>query len=46
MPEKARLGKNEQDAIRLAAALNARYRIRCERRVRDECSASASGNIL
>jgi hypothetical protein len=30
MPRKANLGKVERDAIRLANALNARHRIRCE----------------
>jgi len=30
MLEKARLGKNEQEAVRGACALNARYRIQCE----------------
>ena len=30
MPRKASLGKDERDAIRLAHALNARYRIQCE----------------
>ena len=30
MPAKAGLGRNEQEAVRLASSLNARYRIRCE----------------
>jgi hypothetical protein len=30
MPDKARLGKLEQEAVRLASQLNSRYRIQCE----------------
>ena len=44
MPEKARLGKGEQEAVRLASQLNARYRIQCEQEAaRLEASVNLGG---
>jgi integrase len=42
MPGKARLGKIEQEAVRLASQLNARYRIQCEQ---DAARLEASVNL-
>ncbi len=44
MPAKARLGKDEQEAVRLASQLNARYRIQCEQEAaRLEASVDLGG---
>jgi hypothetical protein len=44
MPAKASLGKNEQEAIRLASVLNARYRLQCEQEAsRLEMSLNVGG---